>query len=233
MTELDPTPNIVNKWNTPFHLEYLVTMSNHELGTKLHVTNPATANSVLKHQALLHNYIAAPASKVTITPLTGLKYKDKIQGGIEVVEERQEVDVISATDSVYPSAPGTYDVRWPGTGLNIKTTGFPDVVIWNPNEEIGKGIKDLEERGWYVPIYIVILTAYQPLWKGKICMRGTGARFFLERALSGKDMAGNPTFHTTMTLCTQQIIGPRNRISVMYLTMIKLQPCILINKPRA
>jgi glucose-6-phosphate 1-epimerase len=150
LAALDQTPSIADKWKQPFYLEYLVTISNHELGTKLHVTNPSTSDSVLKYQALLHNYIAAPASKVIITPLTGLKYNDKIQGGIQVLEERQEVDVIKATDSVYPSAPGTYNVKWPGAGLNIKTTGFPDVVIWNPNEEIGKGIGDLEERGWYV-----------------------------------------------------------------------------------
>lgn len=166
-TELNPSRDVANKWSKPFHLEYLVTISNCELGTKLQVTNPAASDSILRHQALLHNYIAAPASKVTITPLTGLKYKDKIQGGIEVTEERQEVDVLRATDSVYPSAPGTYNVRWPGGGLNIKTTGFPDIVIWNPNEEIGSGIGDLEEEGWYVLTITVLFIIRRSVPQGK------------------------------------------------------------------
>jgi len=172
--ELDPSPNISDKWAQPFHLEYFVTVSNHELGTKLHVTNPSFSRSILKHQALLHNYIAAPASKVTITPLTGLKYKDKIQGNIEVVEERHEVDFIRATDSVYSSAPGTYDVRWPGGGLNIKTTGFPDIVVWNPKEEIGRGISDLDESGWerYVCVEPGLVYSWNALSPGET-WRGT------------------------------------------------------------
>lgn len=116
----------------------------------MHVTNPEGSGSPLKHQALLHNYIAAPSSSVSIAPLKGLTYKDKIQNGQEVKEERETVSVAKVTDSVYASAPGTYDVKWDGGGLNIKTTGFPDVVIWNPQEEVGSTIGDLEDKGWYV-----------------------------------------------------------------------------------
>lgn len=146
--ELRPSPAVTAKWPQPFHVEYLVTLSEHELGTKISVTNPATSTTVLKHQALLHNYIAAPASSVLVSPLTGLTFRDKTKGGAESTETREKVDVRNVTDSAYLNAPGTYDVEWEGGGLKIKTTGFPDVVVWNPNEEVGKAIGDLEDKGW-------------------------------------------------------------------------------------
>lgn len=60
------------------------------------------------------------------------------------------MDVKSFTDSVYKDAHGSggYEVRWEGGGINLKTSGFKDVVVWNPAEEAGSKIGDLEEGGW-------------------------------------------------------------------------------------
>ena len=101
------------------------------------MTNPESSTTPLKFQALLHNYLAVSASSVTVSPLVGLKYFDKISG-TEKTEGREEVDVGSATDALYRNAPGNYKVEWAGpAGLRIKTTHFPDVVVWNPQAEIG------------------------------------------------------------------------------------------------
>ncbi|KAF8314769.1 glucose-6-phosphate 1-epimerase [Clavulina sp. PMI_390] len=172
--ELLPTPDVKSKWPQPFHLEYFVTISNHELGTKFQVTNPADSPSPLKHQALLHNYLAAAANSVTITPLKGLTYKDKILNSAEAKEERDEVDVRLVTDRVYASAPGTYDIKWTGGGMNIKTTGFPDVVIWNPQEEVGSKIGDMEDKGWerYVCVEPGLVSGWNEITPGET-WRGT------------------------------------------------------------
>ncbi len=146
---LEPSTNVASKYRQPFLLEYFVKLSQHELITELHVTNPSNASSPLVHQALLHNYIAAaPTSSITVSPLTDLTYIDKVKGGGESVENRELVDVNSFTDSVYKNAPGAYEVRWEGGGMDIKTTGFPDVVVWNPHAEAGSKIGDLEDGGW-------------------------------------------------------------------------------------
>lgn len=121
----------------------------HQLSTALHVTNPASSTSDLVHQALLHNYIAAsPTSSITIAPLSNLTYVDKVKGGAEVIEKRELVDVKEFTDSVYQGAPGKYEVRWEGGGIDINTSGFPDVVVWNPSAEAGAKIGDMEDKGW-------------------------------------------------------------------------------------
>lgn len=87
---------------------------------------------------------------MTVSPLAGLSYIDKVSGKTDAVEDRNEVTVTKFTDSVYKSASGEYRVRWAGgsAGIDIKTTGFGDVVVWNPQAEAGSKIADMEDGGW-------------------------------------------------------------------------------------
>lgn len=85
-------------YSRPYVLEYVVTLAGHQLSTDLHVKNPASSGN-LEFQALLHNYLRAPAKDVLVEPLQHLAYFDKIAGA-EKVENRPGVDVKSPTDSV-------------------------------------------------------------------------------------------------------------------------------------
>lgn len=73
---------------------------------------------------------------------------DKTKGGAESTEERDEVDVKTYTDSVYKNGGGTYTIKYPGGGIHIKTQGFNDVVVWNPQADAGKNLADMEDGGW-------------------------------------------------------------------------------------
>ena len=65
-------------FNHKFKLTYVVTLSAHELTTDIHIVNEGTED--FKFQALLHNYLAADANKLSITGIDqGVKYKDKVQ----------------------------------------------------------------------------------------------------------------------------------------------------------
>ena len=151
---LDPIESIRDKYERPFHLEYVVTLAEHQISTDLHVTNTGLSTSPpLEFQALFHNYIRAPSNAVTVTPLQGLKYYDKTEATDELrsqpkEEKRTAVDVRAFTDSVYEGAPGTYYVSWPGDGISIKTRNLKDVVVWNPQKEAGSKIGDMEDGGW-------------------------------------------------------------------------------------
>jgi len=151
---LDPTPEVKAVFDFPVFLEYVVTLEERELGTDLHVTNRSDTD-VLQFQALFHNYIRAPAKDVKISPLTGKNYFDKTEATAEArvipkLEQRAGVDVQKFTDSVYEDGGQAYDVTWPQGGIQIKTEGLKDVVIWNPQETAGKAIGDMEDGGWYV-----------------------------------------------------------------------------------
>lgn len=133
-------------------MSYIVTLAEHQLSTNLHVENTSQDSDVLEFQALLHNYILAPADDVTITPLKGITYYDKTESTDEAraapkIESREEVTVSKYTDSVYEDGPLEYHLSWPHMFLDIKTKDFKDVVVWNPQEE-GQKIGDMEPGGW-------------------------------------------------------------------------------------
>ncbi|CAA7265791.1 unnamed protein product [Cyclocybe aegerita] len=143
--------HIKELYSKPFKLAYVITLAGHQLSTDLHVGNTSTSDS-LEFQALLHTYIRAPADDVCITSLKGLSYYDKTESTQEArampkTETRDEILVKNFTDSVYENAPLDYKVVWPSGGVHVKTKGFKDVVIWNPQEE-GRKIGDMEVGGW-------------------------------------------------------------------------------------
>ena len=149
---LDPEPALT--LDQPIHLVYAVTLTEHQLSTDLHVTNKSKFPSYkpLVFQALLHTYIRVPdASTVRITPLKGLEYTDETAAGSPTrTEERDQVDVLEFTDSVYRDGPGTYQLTWAGgQGMRVKARGFKDVVVWNPREN-GAKMGDMEDGGWSV-----------------------------------------------------------------------------------
>ena len=151
LSALGPTPKIQAVYKPPFRLAYVVTLAEHQLSTDLHVEN--MSEGVIEFQALLHNYIRAPADEVSVTPLQHLAYFDKTDLAADghpkqKVESRSAVDVRGATDSVYENALQDYKVEWPGGGIKIRSVNMKDVVVWNPQEG-GRKMADMEEDGWY------------------------------------------------------------------------------------
>ncbi|KAI0756990.1 galactose mutarotase-like protein [Daedaleopsis nitida] len=151
---LEPNTAVQQQFDHPFHLDFVVTLAEHQLSTDLHVKNTAlSTTSPLEFQALFHNYIRAPANEVRALPLAGLSFYDKTEATEEAratpkVESRQGVDVLKFTDSVYENAPGRYDVHWPSGHIEIRTQNMKDVVVWNPQREAGSKIGDMEDGGW-------------------------------------------------------------------------------------
>ncbi|KAK0202614.1 galactose mutarotase-like protein [Desarmillaria ectypa] len=117
---LDPVPSITAIYDKSFHLDYVVTLSEYTLKTNLHVTNTSSATP-FEFRALFHTY--------------------------HTVEDRDGVDVTNWTGSVYESAPGTYEARWLGGGVDV-TTNMEDLVVWNPQAITGQKIVAMEEGGW-------------------------------------------------------------------------------------
>ena len=161
---LEPTPAIKEVYNHPFNLTFVVTLSEHQLSTDLHVKNVALSTSApLEFQALFHNYIRAPANEITITPLHNVTYYDKTEATDELraqtkIETRTAVDVKKFTDSVYENAPGRYLITSLFGKIEVKTQNFPNVVVWNPQAEAGAKIGDMEEGGWYARMHRYLLT---------------------------------------------------------------------------
>jgi len=147
---LEPIEAISKLWPYNFKLAYVVTLAAHQLSTDLHVLNQSGQH--IDFQALLHTYYAVNAATTKVTPLTGLTYLNKVNGGVEETEQRQEVDVTSFTDSVYKDAveksAGKYKITDGSVSFELHTRGFKDLVVWNPSQEAGSKIGDMESGGW-------------------------------------------------------------------------------------
>lgn len=137
--------------NPHFQLEYAVTLAEFEISTEIRVRNTSPSTE-FEFQALLHNYLRAPAAQVVVSPLRGISYFDKTAATEQErmtakVETRDGVDVRKFTDSVYENTSSNIEITWPGGGILMRKEGMKDLVIWNPQEE-GKKIGDMEDRGW-------------------------------------------------------------------------------------
>ncbi|VDB99606.1 unnamed protein product [Peniophora sp. CBMAI 1063] len=143
---LTPRPSITAVYNKPFELAYVVTLSRHQLSTDLHVTNPSD-NEPLEFQALLHNYIRGPAKNLSVHPLEGKRYTDKVDKAVKE-ETREAVDVRTFTDSVYEDTDDEIRVTWGSRGIVLNKTNFPTLTVWNPSSEAGRKLADMEDGGW-------------------------------------------------------------------------------------
>jgi len=81
-----------------YKLAYVVTLTEHELSTDVHVTNEGDDDFIF--QTLLHTYIAVPdASKIAITGIDkGTKYLDKIAGGTFAESDGQAIKIEGPVD---------------------------------------------------------------------------------------------------------------------------------------
>lgn len=121
---------------SPFSLAYTVTLSL----KCLHVSLTATAlDSPLSFQALLHTYVRLPLgarpAETHVTPLGGLTYVDKVNGGERGVEERAVVEVegpLGEVDRVYFGAKDSLEISWRGEEMGrveVRKEGLRDVVV--------------------------------------------------------------------------------------------------------
>lgn len=136
-------------------------LSESQLTTELHVTNPSETES-LEFQALFHNYFRGPSDEVLVYPLRNIQYFDKTALSEEEKntprrEAREAVDVRTYTDTVYEDAPKKYEIKWPKAGLELKVSALKDLVVWNPQKEAGSKIGDMEDGGWQVFEFLVPL----------------------------------------------------------------------------
>jgi glucose-6-phosphate 1-epimerase len=200
---LEPTEAISKAWPYNFKLAYVVTLAAHQLSTDLHLFNASGEH--INFQALLHTYYAVNATTTKVTPLTGLTYLNKVKGGIEEMEQRQEVDVTTFTDSVYKDAvsksAGKYQITDGSASLELQTRGFKDLVVWNPSQEAGTKMGDMESGGWLVNCATLNLVFIGWPIQGQIHMRRTRLRLLLHRARVRCNLEWRPNYYSIVD-CT-------------------------------
>jgi glucose-6-phosphate 1-epimerase len=159
-------------WPHAFVAELSVTVEGPTLDLGLSVRNAGAA--ALDFTGALHTYLrVADVGRAAIRGLCGARYRDKVKATDGETEAAAELRIAGAIDRVYYVAPDDLELFEAGGAIAIRTTGFPDTVVWNPGESGGAGIADLEPDGYARMLCVEAAAARAPLtvnpgghWRG-------------------------------------------------------------------
>jgi glucose-6-phosphate 1-epimerase len=134
-------------WPYPFVAEITVSLSGRALEVSLRMTN--TGSTGFTYTAALHTYLRVGDVRQTVVRgLRNARYRDKVLGADGVVESSPELRITGQIDRVYYSAPDDLQVCERLRTTSVRATGFPDTVVWNPGEQAGAALNDLEPGGY-------------------------------------------------------------------------------------
>lgn len=134
-------------WPQSFLAELEVVVIGASLGLRLAVEN--RGESGFAFTAALHSYLAVDdIAGAELPGLQHLRYRDTAGGGREHVERAEVLRFDGEVDRIYFDAPTALSLRHGGGLLLSQTTGFADVVIWNPGAARAAGFADLALDEW-------------------------------------------------------------------------------------
>ena len=97
--------------------------------------------------AALHNYLHVDDVRTAaVAGLSGVTYADKVQNGVDVLEQAAAVTITGETDRIYRDAPRDLHVEHAhGTrSIDLHSANFGDWIVWNPWAELTATLTDME-----------------------------------------------------------------------------------------
>ncbi|KAK1439154.1 hypothetical protein QVD17_04969 [Tagetes erecta] len=142
--ELKESPYSRAMWDYSFQALYKITLDKNSLSTELKITN--TDKKPFSFTTALHTYFSASVSGASVKGLKGCKTLNKDPDPKNPVEGKEERDVVTYpgfVDCVYLGAPNElYLDNGLGDVISIKSTNWPDAVLWNPHLTMEACYKD-------------------------------------------------------------------------------------------
>lgn len=132
---------------TPFTADYFVSVGE-KLELRLVIAN-SSKDRELAIEECLHSYFTiGDISAVEVTGLKGVKYLDKVAGGVEETEANDTITVASEVDRVYMDTMGTveiHDFKMNRT-IRVEKEGSASTVVWNPWIAKSKAMADFGDE---------------------------------------------------------------------------------------
>jgi len=134
-------------WPHAFEAELIVTLEEHSLTIALAITNPG--RDAIHFTAALHPYLRVEdITRVSLSGLQGLRLQDIAQGDTERTEMEPEIHFGNEVERLYFNAPQHLQLREGTRITELESTGFPDILLWNPGSIAGDKLRDLEPEGY-------------------------------------------------------------------------------------
>jgi glucose-6-phosphate 1-epimerase len=133
-------------WPHPFLAELTVRVVGAAISMEFAVTN--TGREPFSFTAALHTYFRVEdVRKAAVVGLQGTRYRDKAAGETEPEDRERELRIDGEVDRVYLNAPRVVELQEGGRTLEVASTGFADIVVWNPGAEAAAKLADMEVDG--------------------------------------------------------------------------------------
>lgn len=165
--QLDESAETLALWPHRFHLEVAVELETEAIVQRLAVRN--VGPDAFSFTAALHSYLrVADVRATTVEGLRGVKYRDKVAGNRELVDEAPEVRILGQVDRVYLQAPDAVLVRDHAGARSFRLTrsGFADLVVWNPDREVAASFPDMEEDEYVEMLCVEVAQVGEPIVLG-------------------------------------------------------------------
>jgi glucose-6-phosphate 1-epimerase len=133
-------------WPHAFEAELTVLVAGGRLDVEFGVRN--SGEETLRFTCALHTYLRMrEVEEARLEGLRGLRYLDTTKG-VEHDETGTEVFIEAETDRIYFNATRPLLLREPHRALGISSEGLPDVVVWNPWEQLTAALPDMPANGF-------------------------------------------------------------------------------------
>jgi glucose-6-phosphate 1-epimerase len=136
-------------WPHAFEATLTVRLGADALRVELGVENRGDA--ALSFTGALHSYLrVGDVERAAVEGLAGRRYLDQLSGASDVAQDDARVTFAGAVDRVYADVPRVLTVQDAAESRAVRVTldGFADAVVWNPGEDAGTAIDDLDPSGW-------------------------------------------------------------------------------------
>ena len=136
-------------WPHDFDATLTVRLGADALRVELEIENTGSASFTFT--GALHSYLrVGDVERAVVEGLRGARYLDQTTGARDVLEDEPRVAFTGEVDRVYRAAPRTLVLQdaAESRAVRVGLDGFGDAVVWNPGEEKGGAIDDLDPSGW-------------------------------------------------------------------------------------
>lgn len=119
-------------WNYSFELIFEIRLTLNSLKNTLTVINKDSSD--FDFTCLLHTYFKLPdIENFRIHDLKTAHFIDKVENGLEKVEQEDSIKIASEVDRVYTNCSKNHRLEISNkTQIILEKTNFPDTVLWNP-----------------------------------------------------------------------------------------------------
>lgn len=134
-------------WPHAFRATLTVIVGGQNLRLEFSVEN--TGTTPLTFTAALHTYLGVEDIATTaVEDLAGSCYRDAVTQVRENKQKNSELRFTGEVDRIYSQVTGPLRVRTPERDITVTSTGFNNVVLWNPGLTRCAALADMEPTGY-------------------------------------------------------------------------------------